>query len=72
MYEYEIIFAHENDNAVDSSVRHGSGSMNVTVDHPIETQEDLKEVARTIGLTKGFTAVGITKTTLLGETEDEA
>lgn len=65
MFNYEVTFAHQNENAESDAVRHGSGRMKIETDHEIKNQEDLKEVARSIGLAKGFTAVAITEYTLI-------
>lgn len=71
-FKYKVSFGHENENATDDSVRHGSGSVEITTDHKIKNQEDQKEVARSIGLAYGFTTVAITEFTLLEEIEDNA
>lgn len=71
-FKYKVNFGHENEYADDESVRHGSGSVEITTDHKIMNQDDQREVARSIGLTYGFTTVAITEFTLLEEVEDIA
>lgn len=57
-YKYKVTFAHEDDTQEDA---YGWGTADITTDVPVETDEQLKEVARSIGVLKGFTKVGIIK-----------
>lgn len=55
-YSYKISFAHQDDTKEDM---HGFGTVDITTDLPITTDEQRLEVARTIGLTHDFTQVAI-------------
>lgn len=60
MYKYLVKFAHEDDSKpADSEERHGAGQIEIEVDHLVESQEDLIEIARTIGKKNNYTKVGI-------------
>lgn len=61
---YRIEFAHEDENA-DESIRHGKGTIEISTDLPIESDDDTTykqrtyEVARTIGQQLGKTKLAI-------------
>lgn len=64
MPAYRIEFAHEDENA-NEAIRHGKGSIEITTDLPIESDDDTTykqrtyEVARTIGQQLGKTKIAI-------------
>lgn len=64
MPKYRIEFAHEDENA-DESIRHGKGTIEISTDLPIESDDDTTykqrtyEVARSIGQQLGKTKIAI-------------
>lgn len=61
MFSYRIKFSHENENALSQEERHGQGQIDIETDVPIETQEQVNEVAKAILRNSGgrYTKVGI-------------
>lgn len=50
-YKYTVNYAHVNDDAedIEGGVHHGTGSMEITTDTEVVTQEHKNEVARIVG-----------------------
>jgi hypothetical protein len=53
---YTVKFAHQDNTKPDL---HGWGTMEITTDLPITTEEQKLEVARSIGRAKSFTSVAV-------------
>jgi hypothetical protein len=66
MPKYRINYAHELATPVDGQI-YGWGEVEIETELALKTDEQFKEVARTIGLNGGHTAVGIVKVTELDE-----
>ena len=59
MPRYRVEFAHQNTDA-DELIQHGTGSIEITTDRPVETDAEKYDVARAIGEQLGKTKVVVT------------
>lgn len=70
MPRYKVKFAHMDDSLPDTELQAGWGEVEITTDVPVETDEQLKEICRTIGYEKGFSRVALTSIHELEEVDE--
>lgn len=71
MHIYRVYYAHENVNEPDETQKHGYAMQELEVDHEITTEEEVMEIARSIGREHGYTSVGVIKIEQRIESEEE-
>ena len=71
-YLVHFSFAHPQSSLRPASQRWGNGSIPINTDKPIESDEEVKEVARTIGRLGGYEVVAVTSYDLTDKFIDDS